>query len=62
MVVGELSSLTFSVQWMKDSQLEPLSSLVNLRELSLRGAVSINGTGLAYLSGLSHLQVRDYIS
>ena len=45
------------VQFLVDKDLDPLSCLVNLRELSLSGAISISGTGLACLQGLSRLQV-----
>ena len=51
-------ALGFSVQFLLDRDLESLSSLVQLRELSLCAAHSITGAGLAYLNGLSHLQVR----
>ncbi len=56
--VWEPSSLDVSVQFLLDNELEALRSLVSLRELSLRGAATISGTGLAHLKGLSHLQVR----
>ena len=57
-----LNCLAFFVQFLVERHLPALSSLANLRELSLRGAASIKGTGLARLSGLSHLQVKVYIA
>ena len=59
MVIGILSCLALFVQdFLWDRRLQALSSLINLRELSLSGAWCIDGTGLAYLTGLSNLQVR----
>ena len=46
------------VQALTDEDLQALSSLVRLRELSLSGAMAISGTGLTALNDLPHLQVH----
>ncbi len=49
------------MQALTDEDLNTLSGLISLRELSLSGADRIKGAGLAVLRDLPHLQVSLWI-
>ena len=50
------------LQALSSEALDALSCLVNLRELSLSGAIDLCGKGLATLKGLAHLRVKSLTS
>ena len=48
------------LQALSDEALDALSCLVNLQELSLSGALSLGGKGLATLKDLPHFRVNSF--